>query len=222
MPTTHRWGVSLLSKENFADAFNEEVMIDKNTGEVLVKTPSGDTISYNYNSRLSSHVNATRIDANNYDIYGDIINISLDSTTGVSPFVMESGVNYIKTPIELAYNCKRLMIHSDIDGITENVNGFSSQKNNMILKIGIALKYSDGTLSDTATISNSVDIMNNKIYHLQDNSIITLNTTKRVEALVLQSITLDAKKEEFGNPGTTTDITGIRPICNSIFMVLET
>ena len=40
----YRFGVSLLSKDRFNDAYNEEVMIDKLTGEVLVKTALGDTI----------------------------------------------------------------------------------------------------------------------------------------------------------------------------------
>ena len=99
----YRFGISLLSKDRFSDAYNEEVMIDKSSGEVLVKTPDGDVISYNYNSRLKSHIIEMKAIANNLSVYGDILNIEFDDI--IAPFVMEYDKNYIIN--EINFNQKR-------------------------------------------------------------------------------------------------------------------
>lgn len=214
----HRFGISLYSKSNYATAYNEEVLIDKKTGEILIKTPDGDTISYNYNARISSHITSTKIDANNLGIYGDIINVKFDNI--ICPFVMDYDTNYLDTPLDIPYACERLLIHVDIDALTTESNGFSQDRNNMMVELIFNLKYSDGTISDISTVSYPINVLNSKILHLQDNSIMTIDTDKELVGIQIQSFkilntVMDYKNNEITNTAV------IRPICNSILMVLE-
>ena len=130
----NRFGISLLSKKNHSNAYNEELMVDKDTGEVLIKSPTGHTISYNYNSRSQSQIATTKSIANNLSIYGDIISIELDNM--LAPSSMEYDTDYIINPLYIAYsNCKKILFNFDIDAISLVNNGISHDRNNMLIEL---------------------------------------------------------------------------------------
>lgn len=54
MANNNRWGWSALSKNRYQDAYNEEVMIDKKTGEIVIKRADGVIVSYDHMARTQS------------------------------------------------------------------------------------------------------------------------------------------------------------------------
>jgi len=216
----YRFGVSLLSKDRFDDAYNEEVMIDKFTGEVLVKTQTGDTISYNYNSRLKSHIIETKSIANNMSIYGDIINVEMDNDV-YAPFIMEFDKNYITNTITIPYyNCKKILFNVDIDAITVNKSGISSERNNLLLDMELLIYYNDDTTSDPIVISESIDQINHKVFNLTDDDFIKVPKGKVIAGFVLTSFKV--KNYLVSYSGEITENTkNIRPIFNSLFAVVQ-
>lgn len=208
----NRFGISLLSKENLDIAYLEEVMIDKQTGEVLVKTPEGDTISYNFNTRLKSHIMDARNDANNLGVYGNIYAIEFD---GVNlPCTMQYNNDYITDPIIVNGDCKKLMIHTDIDPIGINSTGISYNRHNILIECVIAVMYDDNTISDTIRIAMSNYSLNSHVIDIYN-----INSSKNVIGIQLQSFIIRNAPMDFDDSLIVNDTT-IRPICNSIFFVM--
>lgn len=79
--TNKRVGISYISdKENLDTIYNEEIIVDKVTGEVLVKTPTlGNVISYNYHTRFNNHIQKLISDSTLHGILrGVIVEITPD------------------------------------------------------------------------------------------------------------------------------------------------
>lgn len=216
----YRFGVSLLSKDRYKDAYNQELMVDKLTGEVLVKTPTGDTISYNYNSRLKSHIVETKSIANNVSVYGDIISIEMDDK--YAPFTMDFDTNYITSELVFPYeNCKKILFNADIDAITIDPDGISHERNNMLLELELSVIFNDNTNSDKITLNYSMDKLNHKVLNLTNNSLFTVPTNKTISGFILSGFKIKntlvdyITEEEIGND------TNIRPIFNSLFVVIQ-
>ena len=68
----HRFGISGLSKENVNEAFLEEILVDKMSGEMLIKTPNGDIVSFDYNNRLKTNLVNIKHTGDDLNIYGNI------------------------------------------------------------------------------------------------------------------------------------------------------
>lgn len=215
----YRFGISLLSKDRFTEAYNEEVMIDKLTGEVLVKAPTGDTISYNYNSRLKSHIVETRAIANNLSVYGDIISIEFDNIN--APFTMEFDRDYIVNDLVIPYNnCKNVLFNADIDAITINTSGISYERNNMLLELTLAAVFNDNTMSADITIKESIEHLNHKKINLLDGDTVIIPDDKAISGIVLKSFKImNSVVNHSGEIVESDDI--IRPIFNSLFAVIH-
>lgn len=215
----YRFGISLLSKKNYKDAYNEEVIIDKETGEVLVKIPDGSSVmSYNYNSRLKSHINEIKNDANNLSIYGDILNIELGDTGG--PFKMEHGINYIDTPIEIPYaRTNRVLFHVDIDPIVKNNENISFNRVNACVGIGFKVLYANGSESDVINITNPLSKFNTTVLSLVDGSI-TPTVSSRVTGIKIVEFKVLNDIMDYNNNLINID-SEIHPIFNSLFAILE-
>ena len=215
----YRFGISLLSKERFNEAYNEEVMIDKFTGEVLIKSKDGDVVSYNYNSRLKSQLSAIKLTANNMSVYGDIVSIEMDDV--VAPFTMEYEKNYISTPIVLPYhNCKKILFNADIDPITISNIGLSHDMNNMLVELSLSLLYNDNSTTAPVTISSHLNEFNSKVLTLNDNSIFNLAPLKQVSGIRINSFIIKNIVMDY-NGQITAHTHTIRPIFNSLFAVIE-
>lgn len=77
-----RIGISALSKQNRSIAYNQELLVDKLTGELLIKTDNGDVVSYNYNARLAHHIDMVMMRAQNAGICGKIYSVIPDNVDG--------------------------------------------------------------------------------------------------------------------------------------------
>lgn len=215
----YRFGVSLLSKNRFSEAYNEELMVDKLTGEVVIKTPSGDAISYNYNSRLKSHIVETRAIANNMSIYGDIISIEMDNIH--APCIIEFDKNYIEDGLIIPYhNCKKILFNADIDAITVNPDGVSHDRNNMLIELKLSVYFDDGTESDSIDIAYSMNQLNCKVLNLTNNSIVHNPKNKIITNIKLSSFKIINKVMNYNEEYIESDKL-IRPIFNSLFMVIQ-
>lgn len=125
MSNGNRYGISLLSKNRYAEAYNEELMIDKSTGEILVKTTTGDVISYDYNSRVNNAIRNLRANALELGVFGTIGSITFDNQY---PFVVSANTNYMAAPLTINTSNMRILFHIDMDSVKINSNGFSNER----------------------------------------------------------------------------------------------
>lgn len=215
----YRFGISFLSKDRFTEAYKEELMVDKLTGEVLIKTPAGDTISYNYNSRIKSHIVETRNIANNMSIYGDIISIEMDNVH--APFTMEFDKNYIVNEMIIPYyNCKKILFNVDIDAIDINLTGASYDRNNMLIELVLSLYFDDNTTSDSINISYSMDQLNHTVLNLIDNNQFKNPKNKNIAGIIISSFKINNTIISYNGEYTESD-KSIRPIFNSLFAIIQ-
>lgn len=116
--TNKRVGISYISdKSDLPSLYNEEILVDKLTGEICVKTPTkGNVISYNYLTRFNTHIQ--RLISNTYAhamINSQIVKITPDNmvypaTEGIL------NINLIgDSPIDIDQGCFNIMISIDMD-----------------------------------------------------------------------------------------------------------
>lgn len=117
MSGTNRWAISALSKVNKAFAVNEEILIDKNTGEILIRTPDGNIISYDSLARFKAHKEYLILHAENLRVTGSLGNIKSDTIE--FPDIVGDAVNIIgATPLVIkASGINKILISVDIDCI---------------------------------------------------------------------------------------------------------
>lgn len=115
--TNKRVGISYISdKSNLSDLYNEEILIDKLTGEVYVKTPKGNVISFNYLTRRNTHLYTLMSNTYAHAMLKSLImeitpdNMSYPATNGIL------NTNLIgDSPIALGQGCFKTMISIDLD-----------------------------------------------------------------------------------------------------------
>lgn len=116
--TNKRVGISYISdKSDLSSLYNEEILIDKSTGEVYVKTPTkGNVISYNYLTRFNNHIQ--RLVANTYShamINSQIVKITPDDMS----YPATSGIlntNLVgDEPLTFDQGCFSAVISIDMD-----------------------------------------------------------------------------------------------------------
>ena len=142
----NRFAISALSKENFVDAYNEEILVDKMTGEMLIKTPNGDIVSFDYNTRLKNNLYVIKNTANELNIYGNIYNIEFESL--LLPSVVSGSVNYLDPSCELALignlqKFKRLLLNIDISSFVYTENTITKEEVYPEFIIGATLTFTN-------------------------------------------------------------------------------
>ena len=205
MSNGNRYGISALSKSRFTDAYNEEIMIDKMTGEILVKTPHGDVVSYNYNSRISSALQAIRVAADKVGVYGDIYSIKFD---GQCPMVIESGQNYAAESVSIPFTKNVFMFYIDMDSIAINETGFSSVEFDPEVTIEFRVKYVDDTTSEVYLNKKVVSEWNVTKLNLKE-GIVELDSAKPISHITIENFSVGSSA-------------GAREILNGFYMVLDT
>lgn len=93
--SNHRFAITGLSRENKANAYNEEILIEKNTGQFLIKNKAGQIISYDSLARLNEHINKMTYNAENVGIKGSLNEIELDHLE--LPYFVENNIDLIKS-----------------------------------------------------------------------------------------------------------------------------
>lgn len=154
------FGISALSKSNRNGAYINEIMCDKNIGEMLVKTAKGDTISYSYFSRLKAMENSITTTALSHCKTGYIYSIIPDDV--VLPYVID---NMTLATAHSYPGGSGVMVTLDIMGLIDNENQMS---NNLIDSItaNYTIIYTDMN-NVTHTIHKEI-LVNNMIYDYID------------------------------------------------------
>lgn len=214
-----RFGISLLSKKNNDIAYKEEVMIDKLTGDIAIKTPVGDIISYNYNAKFNEHLKSVRNDANNLSVYGKIFNIPF--TNKIMPMVLESESNLTNSVYITNSSISGFILHADIDSVAVNIDEFTMDRYFAKIAFQIKLYWSDGTESDIISVSTDTLTLNNTVYDLTSNK--NLNISAANAAKTVQGIELIAFNV-FGNikgDKSSASNVEVRHILNSLFIAIK-
>ena len=109
-----RFAVSALSIERKEEALNEEILVDKFTGEFYIKSKDGIVISTDILNREKASTNeAVRI-AELMGMTGDLYKIELEKTT--LPNYIDFDVNILQDdPIDIPVNAKDLLLNIDLD-----------------------------------------------------------------------------------------------------------
>jgi len=218
MPSNEkRFGFSLLSKSNNKIAYPEEVMVDKLTGDFAIKTPLGDTISYNYNTKLNEHMKSARQDANSLSIYGNIYNIPFSNR--VMPLSMTKDSANLYESVYIRGNIKRFVLHADIDSIKINVDEFSMDRYYGIATFGIKIHYDDNSISEVLLKNiNTID-MNDTIFDLSTTDDYTnLDTSKGILGIEITQFDITGNTDAKKNPMNAIEV---RHILNSLFIIVE-
>lgn len=218
MPSNEkRFGFSLLSKSNNKIAYPEEVMVDKLTGDFAIKTPLGDTISYNYNTKLNEHMKSARQDANSLSIYGNIYNIPFSNR--VMPLSMTKDSANLYESVYIRGNIKRFVLHADIDSVKINVDEFSMDRYYGIATFGIKIHYDDNSISEVLLKNvNTID-MNDTIFDLSTtNDYTNLDTSKGILGIEITQFDITGNTDAKKNPMNAIEV---RHILNSLFIIVE-
>ena len=159
----NRIGISLRSKSEWETAWNEELLSNKNTGEVLVKSYDGNPISYMYLSRLDQHIDIFSDKILDMGMDGELYMIDNESTN-ILPERIGFGVNILEDAVKLGSNeIKKIML-------SLSFNSFIS-KDLRVKYLDIPIKYTidiyngetivhtfDDTLSNEEMLTNIIDI----------------------------------------------------------------
>lgn len=114
-----RFAVSGLSKQRADEAVNEEMIIEKFTGEFLIKNKDGILISIDTINRKAAAFNNAVLLAEQTGICGDIY--SLEDSDIDMPIIMPVGVNVLSEPVNLPNACTKLLLNLDISEYIYNM-----------------------------------------------------------------------------------------------------
>lgn len=148
------FGISALSKSNYEHAYLNEIMCNKDIGEMAIRTKDGDTVSYNYFTRLTSAINhLTHISAF-YGIEGIIYSLSIPDTT--FPTVLSDDSVYT---FECDKPAKRLIFAVDADAVLTEENVISQET---IDTLRVSFKIGD------ITIDNLIQNLSSEVIELPE------------------------------------------------------
>lgn len=116
MSIIYRYGVSLLSRKNHVVAEPEELMIDKETGQILLKQENSKIISYDAMTRFNTSLNAIQATAEQQMFLGKILSVIPDNTT--LPKCITSGDQILVSEVVNLGPVKKMLIQLDVDVIS--------------------------------------------------------------------------------------------------------
>lgn len=113
MSIIYRYGVSLLSRKSHVKALPEELLIDKETGQILLKQADSNIISYDAMTRFKASTNALRATAERLIFLGKMVSIVPENTP--LPKCVVSGESIlVQETVELG-PIKKMLIQLDVD-----------------------------------------------------------------------------------------------------------
>lgn len=113
MQFTNRWAVSALSRENKASAVNDELMVHKDTAQMLLKRPDGTVISFDSISRFNTHKDIVESTAQTMGLTGVI---SMIDFVIELPSKIQDGINLLEESVLLSEDpVSKLLVSLDMD-----------------------------------------------------------------------------------------------------------
>lgn len=172
----NRFEVSLLSRQRATDSVVEEVMIDKDTGQVLVKTKSGKIASYDYKVATANAIMTFAQFLRNKGVYTNIYSVEIDRPY---PVLVKTAVSILNdsiviTPrsskVYLMVNCYRASDETEETPYIQTVD-FSPALGLNVTGLGdISFDAGQGPIyeieypsAENVTISNLVHALNGLI-----------------------------------------------------------
>lgn len=107
-----RFAVSGLSKQRASEAVKEELVMEKHTGELLIKNKDGVLISADTMNRSAAAFNNAVSIAEQTGICGDIYLVGVDNI--ISPNIVPYDTNLLSEPIILDEGIGRLLLNFDV------------------------------------------------------------------------------------------------------------
>lgn len=114
------FGISALSKKNHTHAYLNEVMCNKDIGEMVIRTQDGDTTSYNYFTRLTASINLLTHISTFHGIDGMIYSLNIPDVPLPTVITDESVFTF-----ECNRSAKRIIITIDADAVIVEENQIS-------------------------------------------------------------------------------------------------
>ena len=204
-----RFAISLLSKSRKSDAMTQEVMINKETGEILVKSDTDFVISYDKNARLNSHIDKMTNFCYVSNVLGNMYELNFDNYD--LPSVVPENVNLLSAETAL-YPSKisKLIISLDLDNIKID-SGESAIDIDPLIDIGLLL--ANNITQSTEYIENiSLNLDQSNTFILEPNYPVADPGDTVDYTVQLQSITILRNNL----PGDTLEF-----ILHSVLFVLE-
>lgn len=189
MANNNRIGLSLLSKSRMSDAFAEEVMIDKKTGEIAIKTTDGDTISYDYITRKNLTINLL---INRLQLKGVCKNIyELTNDSLQFPLVVEENTNILSSNERFDGSIDSFMLYIDMSSRISNPGGVSNGVEDVLMDVsGYAVVNNE---NKPFILNFTTEALNNTVFNISD--ICSMNgtiTKENTSAIVFTSISVDS------------------------------
>jgi len=170
-----RVGLSYISDTSSIDTlYNEEIVVDKTTGEILVKTPQlGNVISYNYHTRFNNHIDRLVNMSFEHTIMSwDILQLSLDNV--VFPNVDSIiGKELITEPFKLGMGVNQLVLSIDIDRLHTKDLSLPTKAYDTMVQYEIVSEYL-GVVREVYSGIMSVQDINSHVFNFQKNDNINI------------------------------------------------
>lgn len=171
MSIIYRYGVSLLSRKSHVKALPEELLIDKETGQILLKQADSNIISYDAMTRFKASTNTIRATAERLIFMGKMVSIIPENTplpkcvTSGEPILVEETVDL--GPI------KKLLIQLDVD-VVDKTSTFGDIKEYDKVMAEVVINRG-GTIT---TIKEPVLQLADKIIKFDTSEITTITSIK--------------------------------------------
>lgn len=159
----NRFAISALSKEFHDQSLNEEIMVDKNTGEFLLKSKKGTVISYDAIARRRSTITDATECATTQNMMGNMYELALEEHN--LPAIMPYNENILANSISLKQNLEKVMFYIDIDEIIE---GELAEVSESDPKVEVTLRCGTGSVFEEITIEKSLNVFNNTVIDVKD------------------------------------------------------
>lgn len=167
--TNQRFGISARSKSSYKTAFDEEILVDKTTGEFLIKTPDGNIMSYNYNNRLHGVYSDIEDILFNVNMFGILYDIPMESALPVSGNDMLVLVDNNSSAITFE-TTKRILFHINIDQINrirDTITNILETEDRPIVQINYEYTTTSG-ITDTAILAGPPEYVNRELITFND------------------------------------------------------
>ena len=165
----NRFGISALSKQNANTALEEEIMVDKTTGEFLLKSREGYVISFDAMARRKSMLeNIDQINSM-MNMGGDVYMIDLDHLH--LPCPVEYNTNILQNSVVIKdKNLTKLLFNIDVDEIIPDVVAGVSEHEPVAELVIHATKPGDNgeIYCVTFTIEKPLSQINNRVIRIED------------------------------------------------------
>lgn len=177
MSIIYRYGVSMLSRKNHSRALPEELLIDKETGQILLKQENGKIISYDSSSRFKSSVDNLILTTEKQIFLGKLY--ACHPSVDPLPRCMNSGDTLLTAEPVLLGSIKKLLIQLDVDVLdTSSLFGDMKEFDKVLAEVVLTRNERDITIKmpvmqlnekvisyDTATdtVLKSIKIVNETV-----------------------------------------------------------